>query len=144
MTNTVNVSPTVTAQYTVTGSNGGCSSAITRTVTVNPSPTVTANNPIICSGNSTILTASGATSYTWSNGALTNTTSVNPGTTTQYTVTGSNGGACNGIYISTVTVNATPTVSANNASICVGNSTVLTANGAATYTWSTRGTHQYN
>ena len=137
LTNTVNVSPTVTAQYTVTGSNGGCSSAITRTVTVNPSPTVTANNPIICSGNSTILTASGATSYTWSNGALTNTTSVNPGTTTQYTVTGSNGGACNGIYISTVTVNATPTVSANNASICVGGSTVLTANGAATYTWST-------
>lgn len=132
----ITVSPTVTTLYNVVGGVNGCNSSANATITVSGSSlALSANNPSICSGNSAVLTASGAVSYTWSNGAFTASTSVSPGITTTYTVTGSNGG-CSGVYISTVSVNTTPTVTANNATLCSGNSTVLTANGASSYTWS--------
>jgi hypothetical protein len=61
---------------------------------------------IICPGNIAILTASGASTYTWSanaGSALTNTVSVSPTINTSYTVTGSNG-ACTISHIDTVKV----------------------------------------
>jgi choice-of-anchor B domain-containing protein len=42
--------------------------------------------------------------------------------------------------VKSVTVSPTPTVSVNNATICSGNSTTLSANGAGTYSWSTGAT----
>jgi hypothetical protein len=41
------------------------------TVTVNAKPTPTVNSPTICSGNTATLTATGGTSYLWSNNATT-------------------------------------------------------------------------
>ncbi len=87
------VSPTSTTTYTVTGTSNNCSSSAIITITVKPSPnlTVVANPYTICASGSSILTASGAQTYQWSNGVSnTNQITVTPsgmGAHT-YTVTG--------------------------------------------------------
>ncbi|TCZ67202.1 beta strand repeat-containing protein, partial [Flaviaesturariibacter aridisoli] len=143
--NTVTASPTSTITYTVTGTNSdGCSSTDQVTVTVGQAPNVnvTASNPGICSGGSTTLTASGASTYSWSpSTGLSATTgssvSASPTTTTTYTVTGTNSAGCTSTETITVTVNPNPTVSvATPAAICAGGSATLTASGASTYSWS--------
>lgn len=45
----------------------------------------------VCEGSSVTLTASGATTYSWSTGATTNTIAVSPTVSTNYTVTGTTG-----------------------------------------------------
>jgi len=140
---TLSVSPGSTSTYTVTGANGACGSGSqTVVVTVNPNPTVTLSAPpTICSGNSTTLTASGATTYFWlpafSGGSTLN---VSPGSTTTYTVTGTTSGCNSTPTTVVVTVNATPTLGISGpVTICSGGSTVLTGSGASTYTWSPGG-----
>lgn len=142
---TVTANPATTTTYTVTGIDGtGCSSTTTVTVTVTPSLTVsvTPTAPSICTGGSTTLTASGATSYVWSpasglSGTTGATVTANPATTTTYTVTGTSG-SCSGTATVTVTVGSSLTVSVTPASpsICTGGNTTLTASGATSYTWS--------
>jgi PKD repeat protein len=137
----VTVSPTTTTTYTVTGTAAnGCTNTSTRTITVNPAPNVssTAANNSICVGNSTTLSATGASTYNWMPGNLTGASvTVSPTTTTTYTVTGTAANGCTNTSVLTVTVNPTPTVTttASNTSVCVGNSATLTASGATTYTW---------
>jgi gliding motility-associated-like protein len=136
---TVAVSPTSTTVYTVTGSNGFCSSTSQFTLLVTPSPTVTASasNSVICSGNSVALTSNGATNYTWNPGALSGSNVVvSPTVTTSYTVTGSNG-ACTSSAVVSITVNSSPnlTVNASPTLICSGTTVTLTASGAVIYAW---------
>ena len=82
----VNTSATAqTVLYTVTPSASGCTGTPqTVSVFVNPAPTVNAGPDVsICSGTSTTLTATGATSYSWSPGGQTTATiNVNPTSTT--------------------------------------------------------------
>lgn len=135
---TVTVSPTATTNYTVTVTNAGnCSATATRTVTVN---TVTAaiNGPTtICSGLQAALTASGGSSYAWSNGlGSTAAVTVSPTANTTYTVTVTGAGNCTATASQTVSVQSAPTaVISGNTTICSGESTTLTANGGNTYTW---------
>lgn len=142
--NPVVVTPTATTVYTITGlTSAGCS--ITKTVQVNyisaAGPTISVNSATICSGTSTVLTASGADTYIWNTGATTSTLSVSPTVTTIYTVTGTySTTGCADTKTATITVKSSPTVAVSNATICEGTSTVLTASGAGTYTWSTGST----
>lgn len=142
---TITVSPSGSTTYTLTGANGTCTATATAAVNVTPLPVITANaaSSAICSGQSTLLTAGGATTYTWSanaGGVNTTTVSVNPATTTVYTVSGTNNGCDNATQV-TVTVNPTPTVavSASSGTICAGQGTTLSAAGATNYTWSPGG-----
>lgn len=105
-------------------------------VTVTNGPTVTANSTTICSGQSTTLTASGASSYTWSTGAISSSVIVSPTALTLYTVIGANG-TCSSTATSTVNVVSGGSISINSASICSGQSATLTAGSASSYTWST-------
>ncbi len=135
----ISVSPISTIIYTVTGVNGNCTNSQTVSITVNTTPTVTAvaNPTAICSGNSSTLTATGATSYTWNPGAITSgTTTVTPSTTTTYSVTGATG-SCTNTKTITINVTTSPTVAvtASSSTICTGNTTTLTASGATSYTW---------
>jgi hypothetical protein len=54
------------------------------------SPVVISGSGTVCAGSTKILTASGATSYTWSTNANTSTISVTPSNTTTYSVRGTN------------------------------------------------------
>jgi hypothetical protein len=139
------VFPSTTTSYTVTGTNGNCSSSLSTTVTVNTTPTVNASaNPgVICmgSGTTSTLSATGATSYTWNPGNLTGSVVVvSPTSFTNYTVTGSNG-SCSASTFVPVFVSNSPTVTANSSSagMCIGSSMTLTASGGFSYTWSPGG-----
>lgn len=142
---TIAVTPTITTTYTVTGANGSCTNTKTVSVVVSGSPTVNIApaSATVCSGNSTVLTGSGATSYTWMPGSITTASvSVSPTITTTYTLTGSNGGACVNTKTVQVTVNTTPTVNvvASPTAVCAGSNATITASGATTYSWNTGAT----
>ncbi|GAB4028663.1 hypothetical protein GCM10028809_16830 [Spirosoma gilvum] len=133
------VSPTSTTAYSVTASGGtNCSASATGAVTVNSLPTPALGSATICVGQSVTLTASGGTSYTFSNGT-TNTTGlliVSPTSTTAYSVTVANASGCISTTTATVTVNQLPTPALTSATICVGQSVTLTATGGTSYTFS--------
>lgn len=146
----ITVNPTTTTVYTVTVSNAsGCTATDQVTVSVSGgtlSATATSISDSICQGASTQLNVipsggSGSYTYSWSaypagfTSSLQN-PSINPGTTTVYTVTVNDGSATVTATVS-VTVNALPAVDAgNNVAILSGNSTTLTATGADNYLWS--------
>lgn len=141
------VSPTVTTIYTISGaSTGGCVGSQTAAVTVTAVPNVVASSYTVCSSPATTatLTATGATSYSWSTGATTASISVTPGSTTVYTVTGYGaGGNCPSDQTATVTLGAqlSLNVSANSNSVCSGGTVTLSASSAATtYSWNTGAT----
>lgn len=94
-TQTINVSPSLTTQYTVTYTLNGCDFTDDATVTVNPAASVVLNDTTICLGDALTLSPSvnptGGT-YTWSTGANTATTTLTPtGDTTIYLTYAVNG-----------------------------------------------------
>jgi len=100
--------------------------------------TISASSTAICIGKSDTLTASGASTYTWFPGGSTaNSLVVSPTVTTTYTVNAVDASGCTSSTTITITVNPLPNVtsSAQNPTICEGNSTVLTGFGASTYNW---------
>lgn len=139
----ITVSPETTTTYSVTGTNSiGCSKTASITVTVDPLPNVTADaSPAaICTGASSTLTASGASTYQWNTGETSASITVSPGETTTYTVTGTNSSGCSQTASVTVSVNASPSSVAATASpetLCAGASSTLTASGADAFYWST-------
>lgn len=141
----VSAGPTSTTTYTVTGTDAnGCTNTKAVTVTVNPPPALSISpaSPVLCNGQSTSLTVSGATSYIWSpstglSGTTGSTVSANPSSTTTYTVTGTDANGCTNTKSVTVTINPPPTINITPPSsvLCNGQSVVLTASGGTTYTW---------
>ncbi|MBI4947604.1 MAG: gliding motility-associated C-terminal domain-containing protein [Bacteroidetes bacterium] len=105
---------------------------------------VTANSSTMCPGQSSTLIANGALTYVWdAGGQTTSSITVNPTTTTTYTVSGTD--AC-GSSISTVTVNVILAVNAfvsGSTTICSGKAATLTASGGNNYSWSNGATTAY-
>ena len=98
-----------------------------------PNTTVSPSSETICAGESAILTANGANSYTWLpttglSNSNTATVTANPTATTTYTVTGTFGN-CSGTQVVTITVN--PGVTANITQI----QNLLTSSPGLTYQW---------
>lgn len=98
--------PTATGAYSVTGVDvNGCQNSDLVMVTVHPNPNVNAGtDPIICLGDSVLLAASGALTYTWSNG-MANGSYVTPNFNTLLEVTGTNQFGCSGSDLLDITVN---------------------------------------
>ena len=135
----VNVSPSTTSSYTVTGTLSGCVSTDDVIVTVLPDPTIDAGlDAAICIGSGTILTASGANSYSWDNGLGSgNGFTVSPIVSTTYIVTGTDDNGCLGTDEVVITVNPLPDVDGGvDQQVCEGTFVTLTGSGAATYNWS--------
>ena len=140
---TVVASPTVTTNYTVTGATGICTNTAVASVSVIAIPvlTVSPQTPTICAGTSTTLTATGATSYTWTPALGLSATGgsvvvASPASTTAYSITAGIG-TCTSAIGATVTINPVPTLTLTPAlsAICIGTSSTLTATGATSYTW---------
>lgn len=147
--------PTASVTYATPGTydailytiGGGCSlfdSAFV-TITVNPTPVVSVTGgSAICNGMSTTITASGASTYTWSPATGLNMTTgpvvtATPASTTTYTVTGSTAG-CTGTTFVSIQVDNPPV-----AAIAFSDSTVScpttvifdgsNSSGATTFDW---------
>ncbi|MDD5571237.1 MAG: hypothetical protein PHD97_08795, partial [Bacteroidales bacterium] len=139
-TNPLNVTPNTTTTYTVTGVNAnGCTNTAFCVVIVNPLPTITAIGGTVCNGSSTLITAGGGNTYTWSNGVQGNSQNVTPNVTTTYCVTGTDINGCTGTACCVVVVNNNITPTVNNPTICTGATVVLTASGGNNYTWTPGG-----
>ncbi|MEI7801703.1 MAG: PKD domain-containing protein, partial [Bacteroidota bacterium] len=142
---TVQASPPITTMYTVVGvSAAGCANTDSVTVIVFNLPQVqlTPVNNWICLGTSTVLNASGASTYTWTpasslSSANGSSVTATPTVTTTYTVVGVDLNGCANSATAPVTVYPGPvTFSQPNPAICRGDSTTIVASGAVSYAWS--------
>ncbi|MDI1354949.1 MAG: hypothetical protein PSX36_08525, partial [bacterium] len=130
----ITASPSVTTTYSVAGTNSfGCVANSAITVTVDNTPTISvASTPSTggtCPNSTVVLTAGGATSYTWTGGVL-NGIPFAPTVSGVYSVTGEN--ACGTASASiSVSIHPLPTVSgiASSPTICSGNPVSLTGVG---------------
>lgn len=144
-TSAITVNPAATTSYSVTGIDAnGCSTSASFVVNVNALPVVSISGAnAFCAGGADTLFANGAVSYLWSTTETSDSIIVNPTSTTSYTVTGTDGNGCMNTATVNIVVNSLPmvTATANNGAVCIGNSDILTANGATSYVWSSGGTN---
>ncbi len=122
-----------TTYYVKDSTSCGISSVTAVNVTVNPAPSLTISpaTTSLCAGQSLTITASGASTYSWSTSASTSSVVVSPTVTTSYTVTGSAPACPNTSAVVNVTVHALPSVSLSAAvsTICAINGSIaLTGN----------------
>jgi Secretion system C-terminal sorting domain len=105
---------------------------------VNPTPIISVNNSTICAGETAILTANGATNFTWSNGETSSSISVNPTSTTNFSVIGTSLGCASAAVSAAVSVNPTPMLNLGADIILqAGQNVILNATGINwTYFWS--------
>lgn len=105
------VSPSASTSYTVTGtSSNGCvgSTGVASNVNVNSLPTISAStsNTLLCTGQTATLSASGASTYTWSNSQNTANIAISPTITTSYTLSGTDANGCTNSTIITQSVSS--------------------------------------
>jgi gliding motility-associated-like protein len=150
------VCPATTTIYTVSITDAlNVTASITSTVVVIPTPTllVTPSSPTLCANNfngsinTVSISASGATSYSWTGisgitsnttaGAVIFATAISGSAVGSGFVTGYNG-SCSSTTSFSVTNIPNPIISVPSVSICGSNAT-LTAFGASSYTWSPAG-----
>lgn len=140
ITSSITDSPSASTLYSVTITDGDCSIELSVPVDVNLRPTIT--GPTSTCGDPITLTSPGNIGATWSNGASGQSITVNPTSTTTYTV--SNGSpSCQSEPFTVEVVPLSLTASASADQICAGVSVLLTASGgsaAANYVWSTGAT----
>ena len=145
--NTLTVAPTTTTEYIalVTYDNCDGTQYIDQdTITVNIGVSdiiVTATDTTICNGESTTLNGVGATIYNWSSGQTGNPITVSPSSNTTYIVTGTDAFGCEDIDTIDIFVNPLPNVNltATPSAICSGEQSIIVANGADIYSWSSSG-----
>lgn len=141
-TASITVAPITNTTYTVTvTAANGCTAEASKAVNINSSSAaiITPAIAAVCVGESIQLTASGGTSYAWSNNQNSASISVNPLVNTIYEVTVTDANGCISTTSREVTVNAPPTISIDppTAQTCFGQPVVLEATGGNSYVWST-------
>jgi PKD repeat protein len=139
--------PLVTTTYKLVGTSAfGCKDSVNVIVNVNGTPNVQATVATIpiCPGQSTTITASGASSYTWSPAATLSASTgqivtASPMVTTSYILTGINGASCQDTVHVTVVVQ--PGINFNithtDSTICNGQTNdTINVSGGSNFTWS--------
>lgn len=145
----VTANPLATTTYAVTGTMLGCTDSASVTVTIKPLPIVSVSpDAAICLGESTTLTATGATTYNWSPGnglSATNTASVTatPVATSSYSVTGTSQGCTDSASV-TVSIKPNPiSTFAATSPVCEGANASVSFSGtnsaSTTYNWNFAG-----
>jgi hypothetical protein len=115
--NTINVAPVPASSYTI-----------------QTFPTISVSNGTVCAGRSYTFAPSGASTYSFSGGSAV----VSPVSNTSYTITGQSSGGCpsTNTVVATLSVLATPSITVNSGSICLGQSFTMVPSGAISYTYS--------
>ncbi len=137
--NNLTFKPTTTKTYNVTGTdeNGNVkNSSIEIIVNYKPKITVQTSKTTICSGDSLVLTASGAKDFVWNNSVV-NGKGFYPQNSTRYFVKATDINGCSdttSIYINVYTKPQIQ-VSSSKTVICSEDSLVLTASGSLNYSW---------
>ena len=142
--NTGDTSATITVTeaglytVTVTASNG-CSTVKSINFVQSEPQVEIIGDTDICIGESTVLTATGGTSYKWSVDNQTSPTIfLTPAQPSFYYVTVTNALGCSAVELITLNVHPNPTATIiGETSICQGETTILTAGGGDSYVWST-------
>lgn len=127
--------PTATANYTLTGFNAnGCSAWDETTVTLGQLSINAGQDVSVCPGDTVVLSATGAQSYTWNNSVINN----QPFVATQsgtYIATGVDG-SCTDTDTLLINVLPLPQINAGNDTVlCAGGLVTLTASGGQNYSW---------
>jgi len=131
--------------YTITGTGPlGCVNTNTVSITTYdiPAVSISQSSSTICAGQSVVLNASGASTYTWTwsgFNSVSNPVTDFPSTSTSYSVTGTDMNGCSNSATASINVSSTPTVSVNTPStnVCMGYTMTISAVGALNYVWST-------
>ena len=137
VTDGITFNPTVTAIYTVSGTDAnGCVNTDQVLVIVNPLPVVNAGiDQTICINDPVSLSGSGAVSYVWDNSVVDG-TAFNPTSTITYKVTGTDANGCVNTDLVTVIVNPLPVVDAGiDQAVCLNDAITLSGSGAVQYVW---------
>ncbi len=113
-----------------------CTNSNTISLIYHNYPLVSSSNKTICSGDTTVLLASGATNYTWMPlgvfGASVNMILTSNST---YTIFGESNGCINSAIVN-VSVNALPNIIvSSNSPLCVGQKLMFNSNSFSTYLW---------
>ena len=130
--------------YSVTVSNTKCGSSITKTVSIIAPPALTLTPTVTnatcgnANGSVAVIASGGTPSYSYSiNGGVfsttTNFTGLVAGT---YTMAVKDSKNCQLSAVVTITQTPAPVITVNSATTCSGVGAILTASGAATYSWS--------
>jgi hypothetical protein len=136
------VTPPGTTSYSLGGTANGCTSSAFYIQVVKPNPiiNVTSSPPVICSSDLVVVTASGASTYSWSTGQTTSSFSASPLAATIYTITGTtNGCSSSGTFTQQVLPLPVLNITGPFGAICKGETALLNASGADTYTWNVGG-----
>ncbi|MEO8759437.1 MAG: T9SS type A sorting domain-containing protein [Bacteroidia bacterium] len=153
-TATITLSPTASKTLTVIGLTGLCVSSASVVITVSPHLVVTGTSTL-CPGSTATLTATGATSYTWSanaGNASGSSVTLNPINTSTYSVIGFDGTCTDTVFhtVNVIGINVANGYPGNinnpsNDSVCAPGNHDLYAQNCATYTWSPNagGGHSY-
>lgn len=137
------VSPAATMGYTLLATDA--SNCITKSVVpvyVRSLPVISiAGNNTVCSGQSASLTASGANTYTWSNGSTGSSITITPSTSTVYSIQGMDQASCASSGFININIVQFPYVNISGQLNSCRNQTIfLSASGASTFSWSTGAT----
>jgi gliding motility-associated-like protein len=140
--NNIIVNPTIipVTGYTVTVSDlQGCVKTASIGVTVNPIPsiTITPANQTICAGKTATINLSGASNFTTNPGGfVSNSFTVNPASTTIYTISGVSPFGCSSSKLDSVKVVALPSIftNVNTNTVCIGGLVTFSNLGANTFT----------
>jgi large repetitive protein len=140
---------TANKTFTATCNAGSCSSALSNSISVivtpTPTPVIVSTKDATCGAEQITLTVNNCSGIiTWNGNPSLNTSSimVTPNTTTTYAVS-CRVGSCTGATTKTITVGIggqSPTLVANNNTICAGESVTITASNCnGTLTWTPSG-----
>jgi large repetitive protein len=137
--------PVNSITYKVIGTDSnGCKSMDSINIQVNQNLQIQAwsSKQSICLGDSVMIFANGANSYIWSGGnnllsTIGDTVYAKPNTNTNFFVTGTDTMNCISTTSVYIGVNSPPNIQLNysNGTICLGDSVVLSANGANNFLW---------
>jgi hypothetical protein len=135
--------------YSVTYSIGGvCEASDFALVIIEeiPNALIQASSTVVCPGETITLTASGGSTYEWSNGSTSNSITIDETQVGSYSVVATNDGGCSDVSNTiNVTLGALPNPSitaSGSLNICPGESVTLAASGGAAWLWNTGETTQ--